>query len=92
MVNLNQLRNSTSGLRQYAARGVAAALAIPSVPRLEAGHSWVGVGFGAYDDQHAVGIAFEHQITKSFNFGVGLSGPVTGGSTLAARLQLGYGG
>jgi len=38
-----------------------------------------------------VGIAFEHQITKSFNFGVGLSGSVTGGPTLAARLQLGYG-
>ena len=59
---------------QYAASGIAAALAMPPAPFLPVGHAYIGVQEGTYDGQFATGIRGTYQITSSLDANVGVSG------------------
>ncbi|VTY37581.1 Autotransporter adhesin EhaG [Xylophilus ampelinus] len=94
-VNLSQMQQAVAASgeqsRQYAARGVAAALAMPQMPAQAPGKQWVGAAVGNYDGASAIGLAWGYQITEALNVGVGLSGAASGGGAkLGSRVQLGY--
>jgi len=95
-VNVNQLQqavaNATSQANAFAAQGVAAALAMPSMPTLPAGRKWMGAAVGSYAGASGVGIAFGYQVNDNLNLGAGLSTATSSGngSRVAARVQAGY--
>jgi autotransporter adhesin len=96
-VNVNQLQqavsNATSQANAFAAQGVAAALAMPSMPTLPAGKKWMGAAAGNYAGASAIGFAFGYQVNEGLNLGVGVSTATSSGSNgnrVAARVQAGY--
>jgi len=95
-VNLGQLQqavaNATSQANAFAAQGVAAALAMPSMPTLAAGKKWMGAAVGNYAGASGVGVAFGYQFSDNLNLGVGISTATSSGSgsRVAARVQAGY--
>lgn len=95
-VNVNQLQqaigNVTDQANAYAAQGVAAALAIPSMPTLPVGKKWMGAAVGNYAGASAVGFAFGYQVSEGLNLGVGVSTAASSGSgnNIATRVQAGY--
>ncbi|WP_242630878.1 YadA family autotransporter adhesin [Variovorax paradoxus] len=95
-VNVNQLQqavsNATSQANAFAAQGVAAALAMPSMPTLAVGKKWMGAAVGNYAGAAAVGFAFGYQVSDNFNLGLGVSTATSSGSSnrIAARVQAGY--
>lgn len=94
-VNLGQMQQAVGAIGQqandFAAKGVAASLAMPAMPALTAGMQWVGLATGNYASATAVGLAWGYQINKGLNVGVGISGATGGGALrVASRAQLGY--
>jgi autotransporter adhesin len=95
-VNVNQLQqavsNATSQANAFAAQGVAAALAMPSMPTLPAGKKWMGAAVGNYAGASAIGFAFGYQVNDNLNLGLGVSTATSSGSSnrIAARVQAGY--
>ena len=99
-VNLEQLQQAVGGAigaidakisatRKYAARGVAASLAIPT-PVFGAGDTKaVAVTMGQYDGEVAIGAAMAVKLTPSLAFQAAISSPLTSsgdaGGTVAAR-------
>jgi len=99
-VNLEQLQQAVgsaigvidakiSATRKYAARGVAASLAIPT-PIFGAGDTKaVAVTMGQYDGEMAIGAAMAVKLTPSLAFQAAISSPlatsVDAGGTVAAR-------
>jgi autotransporter adhesin len=90
-VNVKQLQQAVYSGRSFAAKGVAAAMAIPSIPQLEVGKKWVGAALGNYAGQSALGVAVGYQIDQNFNVGLGVSSATGKGSRTGTRVQLGYG-
>ncbi|MDF3835697.1 hypothetical protein P3W85_22495 [Cupriavidus basilensis] len=94
-INVNQLQqavsNATSQANAFAARGVAEALAMPSMPTLPAGMKWMGAGVGNYAGASAVGFAFGYQVNDGLNLGVGVSTATRSGSNrIASRFRARY--
>ncbi|AET88229.1 YadA family autotransporter adhesin [Caballeronia cordobensis] len=91
-VNVNQMNSAVSqgvhDSNRYTDRAVSSALAIPSIPFLQAGDKWVGAAVGGYGGSAAVGLAAAYQATASLNVGAGVSSS-SGGST-AYKVQAGY--
>lgn len=85
-----QNRNTLQQANKFAAKGIAQALAIPSIPQLAAGQKWVGAAVGHYAGENAVGIAAAYQVSESVNLGAGVSRDASSNSHLAARVQAGY--
>lgn len=79
---------------KYAARGVASAMAVPTMPMLNPGQKWVGAAGASYDGSSAMGIGFGYQIDESFNVTGGFSKAVGSndgtGSHIAFKVQAGY--
>jgi autotransporter adhesin len=80
-VNVNQLDALEGRLKKYAARGVAAALAIPpiampSVP----GKKLFSIEGATYDGSGAVGAALAYRFTKYIGANLGASVPFGGGN------------
>jgi len=93
--NVGQVQQAVSAAthdaKTYAAKGVAAALAMPQMPALAPGKHWTGAAVGAYSGQGAVGAAWGYQVNEALNVGVGVSGAMSSGtSRIATRVQLGY--
>ncbi|MEO8017482.1 MAG: YadA-like family protein, partial [Pseudomonadota bacterium] len=74
--------------RAYAARGIAASSAIPSVSPSAAGKTAMGVGSGYYDGETAVGISVAHAFTDTFLLSGGVA-KVSGGKNVA-RVAVGF--
>ncbi|MDN6887149.1 YadA-like family protein [Variovorax sp. CAN2819] len=79
-VNLSQLERANAqlgaqvqGVRDFAARGIAQAMAMPSVPTLQAGRRWVGAAAAHYAGQSALGMGFAYQLDDHWQLGGGLS-------------------
>jgi autotransporter adhesin len=93
-VNLNQLNgaiaNGVAQSQRYTDRGVAAALAIPSVPMLARGEKWVGASVGGYGSAQALGVSAAYQATMNLNVALGVSTAVNSGGSVAWRAQAGY--
>ena len=88
--NLDNKLDALSGdLRKYAARGTAAAMAMPSIPALAPGEGWAGMGVGTYGGQAAVGIGVAYQASPKWNIGLAVSTATSGGS-VGARAQAGF--
>ncbi|WP_175425853.1 ESPR-type extended signal peptide-containing protein [Trinickia violacea] len=91
-VNVSQLNAAASqnlySAQRYTDRGVAAALAIPSVPMLSVGDKWIGAAAGTYGNATALGVAIAYQATPNLNVAGGVSSAI-GGST-ALKVQAGY--
>lgn len=79
---------------KYAARGVASAMAVPTMPQLNPGQKWVGAAGASYDGSSAMGIGFGYQVTEQFNLTGGFSKAVGSsdntGSHIAFKVQAGY--
>ena len=92
--NVDQLRQSGAQLlgqaNTFAARGVAAAMAMPVMPSLTPGKLWVGAAAGQYASEGALGIGFGYQVSEGFNIGAAISSASSGGSKVGARIQTGY--
>jgi autotransporter adhesin len=89
-VNVDQLRAATDQANDFAARGVAAAMAIPSMPALAPGKRWAGAALGNYAGKTAVGLAFGYQVTESLNIGAGIAASTGGDARVGSRVQAGY--
>lgn len=96
-VNVRQLHQTVdranARAQDYAARGVAAALAVPQVPQLPPGKQWVGAALGNYDGANALGLAWAYQLSEGLNLGVGVSGATRSGGSgrqIGSRVQVGY--
>jgi autotransporter adhesin len=93
-INLNQLQQAVNTLssesRTFAAKGVAAAMAIPSMPALAPGQKWAGAAVGNYAGESAIGLAFGYQLNPNLNLGVGVSAAAGSGSKVGTRVQAGY--
>jgi len=96
-VNLSQLERANAqlgaqvqGVRDFAARGVAQAMAMPSVPMLQAGRRWVGAAAAHYAGQSALGVGFAYQLDDHWQVGGGLSVATGSGAQIGARMQAGY--
>jgi trimeric autotransporter adhesin len=89
-VNLQQLDLALGQVNAFAAQGTAQALAVPSVPILEPGKKWLGLSFGNFAGQSALGLGFGYQIDEHWNASAGLSTSTTGGSNTATKVQAGF--
>jgi trimeric autotransporter adhesin len=89
-VNLQQLNLALGQVNSFAAQGTAQALAVPSVPILDPGKKWLGMSYGNFAGQSAVGLGFGYQIDEHWNASAGLSTSTTGGSNTATKVQAGY--
>lgn len=76
--------------QRYRDRGVAAALAIPSVPMLARGEHWVGASVGGYGSAQALGVSAAYQPTANLNVALGVASAVNSGGSVAWRAQAGY--
>jgi len=74
--------------RAFAARGIAASSAIPSVSPSAAGKTAVGLGTGYYDGETAVGLSVAHAFTDSLLLSGGMA-KVSGGKNVA-RVAVGF--
>ena len=77
-------------MREFAARGIAQAMAMPSVPMLQAGRRWVGAAAANYAGQSAVGVGFAYQFDEHWQIGGGLSVATGSGAQVGGRVQAGY--
>ena len=93
-VNLGQMQGAVAAMgqdaRNYAAKGIASSLAIPSVPVLAPGKNWVGAAVGTYGGQSALGVAWGYQVNANVNMGLGVATSSGNNSRPAARAQVGY--
>jgi len=94
-VNLDQLNSKVDAgvteSKRYAARGIAAALAMPSIDMpSEPGKMRLGVELGAYDDAEAVGLGFGYRMNPSMALNLGASVPFGGSGNAAFRGGLTY--
>jgi autotransporter adhesin len=92
-VNVAQMERSISTAfgeaRKFAARGIAQAMAMPSIPVLAPGRKWAGAALGQYAGQVALGVGVAYQVDSRWNIGGGVA--VTGGSAqVGAKVQTGY--
>ena len=87
---LNSLNGQIGKVEREANAGVAAALAIPSIPMLEAGKEWIGASYGEYAGQSALGVGYAYQVNKHWNIGAGAAVPVSGNGSVAFKVQAGY--
>jgi hypothetical protein len=60
------------------------------MPLLAPGKKWVGMAYGNFANQSAVGAAFGYQIDEHWNTSAGVSTSTTGTSQLATKVQAGY--
>lgn len=86
----SQNRVTLQKANSFAAKGVAQALAIPTVPFLAPGQKWIGAAVGSFAGERAVGIAAGYQVNESVNLGAGVSRDVSTSDHLAFRVQGGY--
>src|SRR5262249_19075656 len=73
--------------RLYAARGIAASSALPTVTPSGAGKTAVGLGAGSYDGETAVGLSLSHAFTDAFLISGGVA--KVGGGKNVARVNVG---
>jgi autotransporter adhesin len=85
-----QFGSDLQGVRDFAARGVAQAMAMPTAPGLQPGRRWVGAAVANYAGQSALGLGFAYQLDTNWQLGGGLSVATGNGSQVGARLQAGY--
>jgi hypothetical protein len=85
-----QLSQFASQANAFAAQGTAQSLAVPSMPMLSPGKKWMGMAYGNFAGQSAVGAAFGYQIDEHWNTSAGLSTSTTGTSQLATKAQVGF--
>lgn len=80
-VNVNQLNALEGKLKKYAARGVAAALAVPPITMpSEPGKKHFSITGATYDSSAAVGAAFAYRFNKNIGANLGASVPFGGGN------------
>ena len=89
-VNLNQLNERFGEAQKYTDNGIAAALAIPSMPTLAPGKGWAGVAVGNYGSATAVGLAAGYQVNERWNLGLGVSQATRSGGKTAVKAQAGF--
>lgn len=89
-VNLNQLNERFGEAQKYTDNGVAAALAIPSMPTLAPGKGWAGMAVGNYGSATAVGLAVGYQVNERWNLGLGVSQATRSGGKTAVKAQAGF--
>ena len=94
-VNLGQMQQAMGAMGQraqdFAAKGVAAAMAMPSLPTLAAGRQWLGAAVGQYGSATALGVAWSYQASEALSLGAAVSGAADGGGArLGGRVQVGY--
>jgi len=91
-VAVNNLRNQffgkLTGIRNFAAGGVAAAMSVPSAPTLNEGEHYVGVGLGSYYGQVSAGITLAIRM-MNVDVAASVAQPF-GGSYAAVKTQVGY--
>lgn len=91
-VNVDQLQRAGQQVlgeaRDYSNRGVAAAMALPSIPMLAPGERYAGAAVGHYGGKSALGVALGYQIDQRWNVGAALSA-AQGSGRIGARLQAG---
>jgi YadA-like membrane anchor domain len=87
---LNSLNGEIGKVEREADAGVAAAMAIPSIPLLEPGKQWVGAAYGEYAGQSALGVGYAYQVNQHWNIGAGAAVPVSGNGSMAFKVQAGY--
>ena len=74
--------------RAYAARGIAAAAALPTAVPSAPGKTAIGLGTGYHDGETAVGLAVGHAFSNSFQLSGGVA-RVSGGKNVA-RVAVGF--
>jgi autotransporter adhesin len=89
-VNLQQLNLALGQVNAFAAQGTAEALAVPAMPQLAPGKKWMGMAYGNFASQSALGIGFGYQIDQHWNTSAGLSTSTSGGNNLATKVQAGF--
>jgi trimeric autotransporter adhesin len=89
-VNLQQLNLALGQVNAFAAQGTAESLAVPSMPQLAPGKKWLGMAYGNFAGQSALGIGFGYQIDEHWNTSAGVSTSTTGGSSVASKVQAGF--
>lgn len=87
---LTSLNNQIGKVEREADAGVAAAMAVPSLPLLTPGKSWVGAAYGEYGGQSALGVGYAYQVNAHWNVGAGAAVPVSGNGDVAFKVQAGY--
>lgn len=88
-VSVQQFNRGLGETRAYVDRGIASALAMPSIPMLAAGEKWVGAAVGTYGTASALGIGAAYQVNMHLNVATALAASNQGGST-AFKAQVGY--
>ncbi len=86
----DQIANGVNEAKRYADRGVAAAMAMPAVPMLNAGDRWAGAAVSSYGSAQAIGVAMAYQPTEGMNIAAGISTSTHSGGSVGLRLQVGY--
>jgi autotransporter adhesin len=90
---LPQAENYTNAVAAKVEReafaGVAAAMAMPSVPNLDVGQHWIGMRMGSYGGQQALGTAFAWAPARSWTVSGDVTSPINGGP-VGVSGQVGY--
>ena len=83
-VNVNQMQqavsSATSQANAFAAKGIAAALAMPSMPTLAAGRKWMGATAGNYAGASAIGYLLKER--DDIELGIALRSIEQGGAPI----------
>ncbi len=83
-----QFFGQLTGIRNFAAGGVAAAMSVPSAPSLNEGEHYVGMGLGTYYGQVSAGVTVAIR-TMNLDVAASIAQPL-GGSYAAFKTQVGY--
>ena len=90
-VNVRQLNRAVTGVEKYAAQGVAASMAVPTVQFASAEDTKaVGINVGHYGGEMALGVAGAVKLTPSLAFQAGFASPLSSGGSVAVRGGLSY--
>ena len=89
MLNATEPKRATEAANDFAAQGVASAMAIPAMPVLAPGKKWAGVALGTSAGKSALGLAFGYQVNENFNIGAGVATASGSGDRLSGRIQAG---
>lgn len=92
IAGVQQLQTTVDQNRQISSAGIAASMATQqSLPAVAPGESAMGVGFGTFDGQSAVGVAFAHGLTGTvFRNALVSAGVSVSNGLPAARAGFGF--
>jgi hypothetical protein len=82
--------NAQQAAQDFAASGIAAALAMPSAPYLPSGHMYVGAQVASYYGEQALGVRATYQINHNWDANLGISSGTGTYGHVAVTAGIGY--